>query len=118
MITEPDLVFQLYRWKDYSGSFDEPRCWILDAISTDDGFASMATRMMSTGTSHSWGDRVSKVHNMFNRETIEDFIGINVAKARCDAINPADFSEHELSLRTLHNHLEIWLGIKEGDLFY
>ena len=74
--------------------------------------------MMSTGTSHSWGDRVSKVHNMFNRETIEDFIGINVAKARCDAINPADFSEHELSLRTLHNHLEIWLGIKEGDLFY
>lgn len=118
LITAPDLMFQLYRWKDYSGSFDEPRCWMLDAIKTDDGFASMATRMMSTGKSHSWGDRVSTVHNMFNRETIEDFIGIDVAKARCDAINPADFSEHELSLRTLHNHLEIWLGIKEGDLFY
>ncbi|WP_434768809.1 KAP family P-loop NTPase fold protein [Pseudomonas triticicola] len=118
LITEPDLMLQLYRWKDYSGSLDEPRRWILDAIRTDDGFAIMATRMMSTGTSHSWGDRVSTVHNMFNRETIEDFIGIDVAKARCDAINPADFSEHELSLRTLHNHLEIWLGIKEGDLFY
>jgi predicted KAP-like P-loop ATPase len=118
LITAPDLMFQLYRWKDYSGSFDEPRCWMLDAIRTDDGFASMATRMMSTGKSHSWGDRVSTVHNMFNREPIEDFIGIDVAKARCDAINPADFSEHELSLRTLHKHLEIWLGIKEGDLFY
>ncbi|MEA9992921.1 P-loop NTPase fold protein [Pseudomonas sp. 10B1] len=118
LITEPDLVPQLYRWKDYSGSFDEPCCWMLEAIRTDDGFASMATRMMSTGTSHSWGDRVSTVHNMFNRDTVRDFIGIDVAKARCEAINPADFSEHELSLTTLHNHLKIWLGIKEDDLFY
>jgi hypothetical protein len=57
------------------------------------------------------------LHNYFNRKAIEDFIGIDVAKARSDAINPADFSEHELSLSTLHNHLEVWLGIKEGDLF-
>lgn len=117
LIAEPDLVTLLYRWKDYAGSFDEPRNWMLGAIRTDHSFASMATSMMSTGTSHSWGDRVSTVHNMFNREVIEDFIGIDEAKARCDEINPANFSEHELSLRTLHNHLEIWLGIKEGDLF-
>lgn len=117
LIAEPDLISQLYRWKDYAGSFDEPRKWMLDAIRTDEGFASIATRMMSTGTSHSWGDRVSTVHNMFNRETVEDFIGIEVAKARCDSINSADFPGHEFSLRTLHNHVDIWLGIKEGDLF-
>ncbi|MEQ6327179.1 P-loop NTPase fold protein [Pseudomonas chengduensis] len=117
LIAEPDLVSLLYQWKDYTGSFDEPRNWLLGAISTDEGFAGMATSMMSTGTSHSWGDRVSTLHNYFNRKAIEDFIGIDVAKARSDAINPADFSEHELSLRTLHNHLEVWLGIKEGDLF-
>ncbi|MDP5764880.1 KAP family P-loop NTPase fold protein [Pseudomonas aeruginosa] len=117
LISDPELVSLLYRWKDYAGSIDEPRNWILGAIRTDDSFASMATSMMSTGTSHSWGDRVSKVHYIFNREAIEDFIGIDVAKTRCDAINPSNFSEHELSLRTLYNHLEIWLGIKEGDLF-
>jgi len=117
LIAHPDIVSLLYIWKGYAGSFDEPRRWMLGAIKTDDGFANMATRMMSTGTSHSWGDRVSTVQTYFNRGAIEDFIGIDVAKARCDAINPADFSEHELSLRTLHNHLEVWLGIKEGELF-
>ncbi|HRL94094.1 MAG TPA: P-loop NTPase fold protein [Pseudomonas sp.] len=117
LIAHPDIVSLLYIWKGYAGSFDEPRRWMLGAIKTDDGFANMATRMMSTGTSHSWGDRVSTVQNYFNRGAIEDFIGIDVAKARCDAIHPADFSEHELSLSTLHNHLEVWLGIKEGDLF-
>lgn len=117
LIAELDLISQLYRWKDYSGSFDEPRNWMLGAIRTDEDFAIMATRMMSSGTGHSLGDRVSRVHYMFNRYTIEDFIGIDVAKARCDAINPSQFPTHELSLRTLHNHLEIWLGIKEGDLF-
>lgn len=117
LIAEPDLVSLLYRWKDYTGSFNEPRNWMLGAIRTDDGFARMATSMMSTGTSHSWGDRVSTIQNYFNRGAIEDFIGIDIAKARCDVINLSDFPEHELALRTLHNHLEIWLGIKEGDLF-
>lgn len=117
LIAEPDLVFLLYRWKQYAGSIEEPRNWMLDAIRTDEGFANMATGMMSTGQSHSVGDRVSKVHNMFSRDAFEDFIGVEVAKARCDAIDPADFPEHELSLRTLHNHLGAWLE-KKGDILY
>lgn len=117
LVGESDLMSLLYRWRDYAGSLDEPREWMVEAIRTAEGFASMATRMMSRGTSHSWGDRVATPHNSFNRATIEDFIGIDVAKARCDAIDPAQFPEHEEALRTLQSSLELWLGLREGDPF-
>jgi hypothetical protein len=117
LIAEPDLMSLLYRWRDYAGSLDEPREWMVEAIRTGEGFASMATRMMSRGTSHSWGDRVATPRNRFNRATIADFIGIDVAKARCDAINPAQFPKHEEALRTLQSSLEVWLGLREGDPF-
>ncbi|WP_194761185.1 KAP family P-loop NTPase fold protein [Pantoea ananatis] len=111
LITEPDLISQLYRWKNYTDSMDEPREWVRKAIQTDLGFATMVTRLMSRGSSHIYGDRVSTPHNSFNKETIDDFIGIDVAKAKCDAINPAQFPEHEEALRTLLRYLEKWLGL-------
>ncbi|WP_221885378.1 KAP family P-loop NTPase fold protein [Enterobacter hormaechei] len=117
LITEPDLISQLYRWKNYTDSMDEPREWVRKAIQTDLGFATMVTRLMSRGSSHIYGDRVSTQHNSFNKETIDDFIGIDVAKARCDAINPAQFPEHEEALRTLLRYLEKWLGLREKDIF-
>jgi hypothetical protein len=116
MIADPDLISQLYRWRQY-GSEDEPRKWIAEAIKTDEGFAKLASRMMSRGTSSSLGDRVSTPHNTFQRETVEDFIGIEVAKARCDAIDPTAFHEHEEALRTLLRHLEMWLGLRKRGSF-
>lgn len=59
----------------------------MKAIQTDQGFATIVTRLMSRGTSHTYGDWVSTQHSSFNKETINDFIGIDVAKAKCDAIN-------------------------------
>lgn len=114
MISEPDLMSLLYRWRQY-GSEGEPQMWIAEAIKTDEGFATLASRMMSRGTSSSWGDRVSTPHNTFQRETIEDFIGIEIAKARCDAIDPTTFPEHEEALKTLLRHVETWLGLRERD---
>lgn len=115
LIEEPDLLFLLYRWKDLAGSLDEPREWVLGAIRTDEGFAIMSTRMMSRGTTHSWGDRVSKVLISFNRETVDELIGIQLAKARCDAISPSDFPDHREALQKLHESLEKWLGLREYD---
>ncbi|KVV37573.1 NTPase [Burkholderia territorii] len=117
LIVEPDLMSLLYRWRDYAGSSDEPREWIVEAIRTDQGFARMATRMMSRGTVHAWGDRVSAPHNTFDKQTIDDFVGIDVAKVRCDAIDPAEFSEHGEALRTLRRSVDMWLGLTERDPF-
>ncbi|HDW0968877.1 TPA: AAA family ATPase [Enterobacter hormaechei subsp. xiangfangensis] len=116
LIAEPDLISLLYRWKNYTDSMDEPREWVRKAIQTNQGFATIVTRLMSRGTSHTYGDRVSTQHNSFNKETIDDFIGIDVAKAKCDAINPAQFPEHEEALRTLLRYLEKWLGLREKDM--
>ncbi len=117
LITEPDLISLLYRWGEYAGSLDEPRAWMVAAIRTDGGFTSMASRMMSRGTRHSSGDRVSTPHNTFSRQTIDDFIGIDVAKARCDAIDPTEFPEHEEALRMLCSSLELWLGLRKRGPF-
>jgi hypothetical protein len=116
LIAEPDLIYLLYRWKNYTDSMDEPREWMMNAIQTDQGFATMVTCLMSRGTSHTYGDRVSTPHNSFNKETIDDFIGIDVAKARIDSINPDQFPEHDEALRVLLRHLERWLGLRANDI--
>ncbi|WP_233160668.1 P-loop NTPase fold protein [Aquitalea sp. ASV11] len=109
LIAVPGLAALLYRWRDYSGSLDEPREWLMKAIRTDQGFASIVSSIMSRGTVHSLGDRVSTPHFSFNRETIDDFIGLDVAKDKCDAIKFAEFPNHEEALQTLHRSLEKWL---------
>ncbi|KJK02338.1 NTPase [Burkholderiaceae bacterium 26] len=110
---EPDLVPLLYRWRDYSHSMEEPRAWLTQSIRTDAGFASMVSRMMTRGSRYSAGDRVSTPHYTFNKGTVDDFIGIDAAKQRCDAIDPSNFPEHEIALRALNSCLELWLGLRK-----
>lgn len=115
LVEDPGLMSLLYRWRDYSGPLDEPREWVASQIRTDEGSAHMAARIMSQGTRYSAGDRVSTPHNHFNKEMIEDFIGINVAKARFDVMDPAGFREREDAFRMLARSLEIWLGLRARD---
>ncbi|PMY68487.1 MULTISPECIES: P-loop NTPase fold protein [Pseudomonas] len=115
LLGEPDLASLLHRWKNYSGSLDQPRRWLLSAIGTDQEFAIMASSFMSVGTSHVVGDRVGTVQHMFSRETIETFVGLDNAIGRCESINPADFPGYELPLTTLQRHLEAWVQNK-GEL--
>lgn len=110
---EPDLPSLLYRWRDYTGSLEEPRNWVTTAIRTNEGFASITAKMMSQVRSFSSGDRVAASHNKFNSQTIDDFIGIREAKIRCERIDPSDFPAHEDALRTLHRSVDMWLDSSE-----
>ncbi|MXS21493.1 KAP family P-loop NTPase fold protein [Pseudomonas oryzihabitans] len=118
LLLEPDLASLLYRWKNYSGSVDEPRRWLQGAIGTDQAFMIMAASLMSVGTSHALGDRVGKVRHMFNRDTIETFVGLETAIVRCRSIDPTDFPAHELPLKTLQRHLDAWVHNKDDLLFW
>ncbi|MNJ78318.1 hypothetical protein D3C77_760440 [compost metagenome] len=60
---------------------------------------------------------MGKVQHIFSRDTIETFIGLEGATARCESINPADFPDHELPLTTLRRHLEAWAQNK-GELLH
>lgn len=118
LIDESDLISQLYRWRDYAGSLDEPREWVRKAIRADQGFANMVTRMIVKVTTHTVGDRISMTQTSFSKDTVDGFIGIDVAKARCDAINPAEFPPVQTeALLTLYRHLEKWLGLREDSTF-
>jgi len=87
--------------------------WLQGAISTDQEFTIIASNLMSSGTSHVLGDRVGKVQYMFSRGTDETFAGLDIAIARCESINPADFPGYELPLTTLRRHLEAWVQNKD-----
>ena len=114
---EPDLALLLYRGNSYFGSVDEPRRWLLSVINTDLEFAIMASSLMSVGTSHTVSDRVGKVQHMLSRDSIETFIGLDFAIARCESIKPADFPNHELPLTTLRRHRAAWPQ-NEGELLH
>lgn len=113
LMAQTDLVSIIYRWRDYGGGMDEPRAWLDWAIETDERFVAIVEEMMSRGTSHSSGDRVSRPYLTFDRSTVEDFIGIERAKSRLDAIDPAIHLAHEEALRRLSSHLDLWLGLRE-----
>lgn len=109
LLAEQDLLSLLYRWKDYSGSLDEARNWVTGVIRTDEGFAKISSRLMGKSTVHTSSDHVSSSSNQFDRKTIEDFIGIDAAKSRCDSIDPKKYPEHEEALTTLRGFLKNWL---------
>ncbi|CAB3817520.1 KAP family P-loop NTPase fold protein [Achromobacter piechaudii] len=111
LIADPDLIFQLYRWRDYSGSLDEPRAWVARMIETDEGFMRIVVRMKQKILSHTSGDRFTTESSRFYRDAIEDFIGIDVAWARCQAIDPSQFPESEDALRGLRNSIAAWTGL-------
>jgi predicted KAP-like P-loop ATPase len=113
LAAELDLATLLYRWKAYSASEDEPRKYVQGLIASDDGFATVAERLMSRGMSHGMNDRVGAPHNTFNQETIETFIGIAAAKERLDAIDTGALPEHREALETLTRFVDTWLGLRE-----
>lgn len=117
LIDDLDLSSLLYRWKDYTASFDEPKAFVARSIQTDEGFARIASRFMGVGRTHTAGDRVSSIIYRFNRETISDLIGLDVADARCAAINPDHFPEHKKALETLSTSLDDWLGRRPANPF-
>lgn len=56
LIAESDLISLLFRWRDYAGSLDEPRGWVVETIRTDEGFANPApapTRLPALSLFHS-----------------------------------------------------------------
>lgn len=108
LLAQLDLITLLYRWGEYAGTFDEPRTWTREVTTTDAGFANLVVRLMKTTTSHTWGDHVSVSQNTFDRDTIEDFMGIDVVRERCGVINPIEFPGHEVALRTLQGAFDEW----------
>lgn len=111
LMADPELIFLLYMWRNYSGSLDEPRDWVAKVIETDEGFTRIAVRMKQMVQSHSSGDRITAEASSFHKDAIEDFIGIDLAWDRCQSIDPSKFPESEEALRGLRNSIAAWMGL-------
>ncbi len=109
LLAQPDLASLLYRWRDYTGSLDAPRGWLAKVITDDAAFATVVESLMSRGTSRGWGDRVAARHDTFQRDTIEDMIGVDEAARRLTEIDLTAFEGGRLeALETLIQHLRRW----------
>lgn len=111
LLERPDLAYLLFRWRDYTGSADAPKAWVVEAIKTDPGFAAMVTKLMSTGTSQSINDRVASRFDTFDRSTVETFLGLSEARLRLANIERSRLSpEQAQALDVLRRHLDQWSG--------
>lgn len=82
LLEDSDLGSLLYRWRDYTNSLDEPRNWVQATVQTDESFVTILKRLMTTGTSHTMGDFVSRRVDSIRLDTIEDFLGVATAHRR------------------------------------
>jgi len=115
LISEPDLASLLYRWRDYTGSLEEARAWVTSAINTDDGFVSLIDKLMTRGMSHSFGDKVSTPYYTFDRQTIGDFIGVDVARTKIQNITIDEYPNYSTSIETLRKQLNVWTDDPKRD---
>lgn len=110
-----DLGSLLHRWRDYSGSFDEPKAWVSEEIKADKGFVRIIDALMSTGTSQAWGDKVASQVDRFDRETIDNFIGLQEARSRIESLRSGkSVNGPHRSIEVLREHLEEWPGGKSS----
>lgn len=67
------LQYLLYRWKAWGG-IEEPKSWLLAAISTDIGLRRVLVEFLSRSTSHTIGDCVGRVHWKFDLKSFEQYL--------------------------------------------
>ncbi|ASS56458.1 NTPase [Rhizobium leguminosarum bv. viciae] len=75
LLSEPDLISYLYRWRDYSGSTEAPHRWLETAIGTNKGLARLLPHLVTTGRSHTMGDLVSSASYRVDVDLVKMFIG-------------------------------------------
>jgi len=82
LLREPDLVSYLYRWREYSGSSDEPSGSLEHITRIDDGLTEFLPHLVSSGGSHTVGDLVSSTTYRVEMPIITDFMDITALARR------------------------------------
>lgn len=116
LLGHADVVSLLYRWRDYAGSMEEPRAWTAGAVVDDGRFAKLVVGMMSRGTTSGWGDRVAAPYDTFDRDVVDELVGVDVARGRLEAVNGDGFGEAEShAMDVLRRHIARWDEGKHDD---
>ena len=109
LLEASDLGSILFRWRDYAGSERAPKQWVTEAVATDQGLATVASKLMQVGTSQSAGDFVSSRYDMFDKTTIETFFDTDTIEHRLSSIDRKTLSQEQIhALDVLGRTLAKW----------
>jgi hypothetical protein len=109
MMSQPDLLSLLYRWRDFSGSIEGPAKFVRAASQDDRWLPVILRALMTVGTAHAMGDRVARPHESFRREVLSDFFDIDELDARIARLPLDGVKEDERhAIHVLRLHLNKW----------
>ncbi len=109
LLEADDLVSLLYRWRDFSGGFDEPRAFVASRTQGPAQLASMLAHFVTVSTVHAFGDRVSSKREMFQRQSLEDFFSLAQLEHDVAQMDVATLPENEARIvGVLRQHLTTW----------
>ncbi len=104
-----DLVSYLYRWRDFAGSFDEPRAYVQQRTRDVEGLLRVLHQFVAVGSVHAMGDRVSARTESFQRKTLEDFFRLADLEVRVSSLDPAVLSDNDARMvAVLQRHFRAW----------
>ncbi|AJC79761.1 KAP P-loop domain-containing protein [Rhizobium etli bv. phaseoli str. IE4803] len=109
LLHEPDLISYLYRWREYSGSSDEPSGWLERVTRTDDGLIEFLPHLVNSGSSHTAGDLVSSTTYRVEMPMITDFMDTTALERRLRGL---DFGRLNSEQQRAHSFV---LSAIEGD---
>ncbi len=80
LISHPEFLYILYRWKEWGG--EEYKKFIDEINSTDEGFISFISKFIYKQKSQSFGDYGEREYTEFNAKSIIDFVDLKYIRER------------------------------------
>lgn len=92
LYTNRRLAFILYHWHDWAGD-EEPRNWVGNLISSDEGLLTFLVAFLERVTSTSMGDKVSRIIWRIRPSSMEKFVDPDTLKQRIVELPKANLTE-------------------------
>lgn len=109
LLTHDRLVTNLYRWREYGGSDEEPRAWVKSVAADPTRLPVLLTSFMSVGQQSGWGDHVATKTESFPRKTMEEFFDVEELTCLLASIDRRTLDpEQARVLGILDRHMEAW----------
>lgn len=94
LYTNRRLAFILFHWHDWAGD-EEPRSWVGDLISTDEGLLIFLVAFLERVTSTSMGDKVSRVIWRIRLSSMEKYVDPDGLKQRISQLDRENLTEQQ-----------------------
>lgn len=102
LVSYPDLVSRLFRWRDLIGGGGEDRvgAWVGDRLGDQAMIVNLARSSVSHGWSHVAGDAVSRRYQRFDRAALEKLVNLEAFRGRVAGMLAGSLSDEDRQVLT------------------